>query len=61
METLGECGIEVEVLSVTNPLDTSFVVISQEAERFVHELHQLKREFRSSDELLLEESKEERV
>ena len=61
VETLGEYGIEVGVPSIWNPLDTSFVVISRETGSFVNELHQLKREFRSSNELLKEESKEERV
>ena len=36
-------------------------MISRKTERFVNELHQLKREFRASNELLKEESKEERV
>ena len=59
--TLSEYCFEVEVLSITNPLDTFFVVISRKTESFVNELHQFKREFRSSNELLKEESQEERM
>ena len=52
---------KLEFSTIRNPKDTSVVVISRETERFVNELHQLKREFKSSNKLLQEESKEERV
>ena len=44
--------LKLEFSSIRNPVDTSFIVISRETERFRHELHQLRREFRSSNELL---------
>ena len=45
-------GIEVAIPSVANPMNTSYVVISREEERFVNEIHDHKQEFKSSNELL---------
>ena len=47
VEILGEYGKEVGVLSIRDPLDTSFVVISRETERFVNEIRKssIKRKF----------------
>ena len=49
---LGGYGIKVAIPSVANPMDTSYVVISRETERFVNETHDHKEELRSSNELL---------
>ena len=45
-------GIEVDIPSVEIPLDTSYVVISRETNRFVNEIHDHKEELSSSSELL---------
>ena len=53
-------GIEVAISSVAHPMNTSYVVISRETERFVNEIHDHKEELRSSDELLTAFQKSER-
>ena len=52
VEILDGCGIEVSIQSISNPENTSHVVIASQAERFVSEIHDHKQELRSSDELL---------
>ena len=52
VETLGEYSIELEFFFFEIHWIQSFVVIFRETRRFVNELHQLKREFRSSNALL---------
>ena len=51
---LGGYGIEVAISSISNPTYTSYVGISRETEHFVNEMHDLKEELRSSNELLTE-------
>ena len=45
-------GTEVAIPSNADPVNTSYVVISRETERFVNEVHDHKEELRSSGELL---------
>ena len=45
-------SIEVAIVSICEPEDTSYVVISRETERFVNEIHDHIAEVRSSNELL---------
>ena len=40
--------MEVAIPSIANPMNTSYVVISREEERFVNELHDYKEEVRSN-------------
>ena len=44
--------VEVAIQSIANPENTSYVVITREAERLVNDIHDHKLELRSSDELL---------
>ena len=53
-EIIDGYGIEVTTPSIANPTQTSDVVISREAERFVNEIHCHEEELRSSNELLTE-------
>ena len=39
IEILDGYGIEVAIQSISNPENTSYVVITREAERFVNEIH----------------------
>ena len=47
-------GIEIAIPSIDNPVNTSYVVISTETQRFLNETHDHK-DLRSSDELLTAE------
>ena len=44
-------AIEVAIRSISNPENTSYVVISTETERFVNDIYDHKKELRSSNEL----------
>ena len=46
-------GIEVAIQSIENPEYKTYIVISEEEERFVNEIHDHRRELRSSNELLV--------
>ena len=50
--------IEVAIPSVANSMDTSYVVNSRETERFVNEIHDHKKELKSSNELLFKDQEE---
>ena len=50
--------IEVAIPSVANSMDTSYVVDSRETERFVNEIHDRKKELKSSNELLFKDQEE---
>ena len=52
VNNLEEYGLEILIPSIFNPIETSYVVISRETERFVDQIHDHKKELRSSDELL---------
>ena len=52
VEILDGYGIEVAIQSISNPENTSHVVITREAERFVIEIHDHRQELRASNELL---------
>ena len=54
MKVLDGYGIEVVIPSVSRPMDTSCVVISTEAERFVNEILDYRGGLRSGNELLAE-------
>ena len=60
MKILEEYGLQISITSTLNPLETSYVVISRETERFVDDIHDHKQELRSSDELLTAFQKSER-
>ena len=54
MKILDGYGIEVAIPSIASPMDTSYVVISRETERFVNEIHDHEEELKCRNELLTE-------
>ena len=52
VEILDEYGIEIAIPLVADPKNSSYVVITRETERLVNEIHDHKKELRSSSELL---------
>ena len=52
VEILNKYGIEIASPSVADPMNKSYVVITRETDRLVHEIHDHKQELRSSNELL---------
>ena len=50
---------EIAIPSVADPKNTSYVVITRGADRFVNEIHEHKQQLRSSSELLAEVLQEE--
>ena len=52
VKIIEEHGSEISIPSTLNSREASHVVISRETQRFVHEIHDHKKELRSSSELL---------
>ena len=52
VNSLDKYGTEVAIQSISNPVNTSCVVITTETDRFVNEIHNQKTDARSNNELL---------